>query len=457
MAIAIVTVPIYLSYIGAERYGVLAVIWSLLGYFGFIDLGFGRAVAQRMAKFSDASATDRSKLLWTGLVSTFILGILGSALLWLFADFILSHVVQMSPTSRYEASSAVIWLLLALPVVLPASVLQGALQARLRFLELNGTQVLGSTLSQLLPLAVAVAGHTGLEHLVPAALLSRLVTFGLMAWFCHKHVPLVGWPCLDRSHLKPMMQYGGWVSVMSVLGPLLVTLDRVVIATLSGAKNVAHYTVPYDLVIKATVISGSVSGALFPRLAAAEKSSAMDLTLRATTVLMAIMTPVIVVGIFVVQPFLILWVGHSFADESKGVAEIILFGVWANTLVIPLQARLLATENPKIVVKIYLIQIPLYLLMMWAGLTHWGIVGAAAAWSARVLIDDALLLHAGKVLGPAVRAAVPSFSIVSAAVLIALLTNWQNPLRWVLAVFLLMLVLIKDKQTLATTISSLRK
>lgn len=456
MGIAIVTVPLYLSYIGTERYGVLAVIWSLLGYFGFIDLGLGRAVAQRMARLSNASAFERSKLLWTGLISTFLLGVVGSLLLWQMADFILSHVMKMSLSSRDEASNTVIWLLLVLPIVLISSVLQGALQARLRFVELNGTQVLGSTLSQLLPLGVAMSGHTNLEYLVPAALLSRLVTSGLMLKYCQIYVPLVGQPCLDWSHLNSMMRYGGWLSVMSILAPLLVTIDRLVIATLSGAKSVAYYTVPYDLVIKTMVVSGSVSGAIFPRLAAVHETEARDLALRATTVLMAIMTPVVIVGILVAHPFLILWVGQAFAEKSAGVPEIILIGVWLNALVIPLQARLLAASNPKVVVKIYLIQIPIYLLMMWGGLIYWGIVGAAAAWSTRVLIDDAMLLYAGKALWHTIQAAIPSFVIIFAVAVIAMITDWQDVSRWIFGTLLLVLALIKDKRPLVDAINSLR-
>ena len=137
MVIALITVPLYLRYIGAERYGVLAVIWALLGYFGFFDFGFGRAVSQRMARLSNAEDSERSNLLWTALTSTFLLGLLGSLALWAFADYILTHLIDMSESSRIEASGAVAWLLLALPVLLPASVLQGALQARLRFVELN--------------------------------------------------------------------------------------------------------------------------------------------------------------------------------------------------------------------------------------------------------------------------------------------------------------------------------
>jgi O-antigen/teichoic acid export membrane protein len=435
---------------------VLAVIWALLGYFGFFDFGFGRALSQRMARLSDAEDSERSNLLWTALTSTFMLGLLGSLALWAFADYFLTHMIDMSVPSRNETKSAVLWLLLALPLLLPASVLQGALQARLRFVELNIIQVLGSTISQLLPLAVAASGHVELQALVPAALASRIFTISLLLKQCRRHVPLMGPPLIDRSHLKPMMHYGGWISVMTLLGPLLVTIDRLVIASLGGAKAVAFYTVPYDLVSRTMVISGSLSSAIFPRLASVSDDDAKVMAFRATAVLVAIMTPVVIVGLFVAHPFLTLWVGETFALYSAGVAELILLGVWLNALVIPHYARLLAADNPKTVVVIYLIQIPIYFLLLWLGITHWGVVGAAAAWSLRVLLDTTMILHVAGALKHTLRVIIPSLAIVVTAALVALGTEVQSTFRWLIGLTLLGLTLLRDKQYLIDALKALR-
>ena len=46
VAVSLVTVPLYLKVIGLDRYGVLAIFWSLLSSLDFISLGMGPAVAQ---------------------------------------------------------------------------------------------------------------------------------------------------------------------------------------------------------------------------------------------------------------------------------------------------------------------------------------------------------------------------------------------------------------------------
>lgn len=457
MVIALATVPLYLSYIGAERYGVLAVIWALLSYFSFFDLGFGRAVTQRMARLSDADDSERSKLLWTALLSTFALGVLASVLLWLFSDFILLHVIDMSDRSRSEASGAVAWMLLALPILLPTTVLMGALQARLKFAETNTIQLVGSLISQMLPLAVAASGHIELKMLVPAALASRVLVAALLFHQSRLHVPLIGRPLIDQVHLRAMLSYGGWVSVITFLGPILVTVDRLLIATLSGAKAVTSYTVPYDLVSRTMMISGSLSSALFPRLASASPADARVLAERATATLIAVMTPVVIAGIFVAQPFLNIWLGKSFAVDSVGVSELILLGVWINALVIPHHARLMATGNPRTVVFVYLIEIPIYLVMLWIGLKNFNVMGAAGAWTIRVLIDTMILLYVNHALQKTIRLAVPYAILITAASIGVLILDLKPIVYWSYGTVLLGLSLLNDRELLIQMIAVLKQ
>jgi O-antigen/teichoic acid export membrane protein len=412
LVVALATIPTYVHTVGEERFGVLALIWAVLNYFGFMDLGFGRAVTQRLSQDAGTDPQHDNELVWTGLATAFAMGLFGSGVIYLSAVHLMGRVPSLSSSVHGEALTALRWVVLAFPLLLPGTVLIGTLQARLKFVHLNAVQIAGAVLVQVLPLGLALCGWVDLSVLVPAVLASRLTTNLALFVLCRRFVPLAG-ACLPaRKHLRHLLVYGGWVSIMNVLAPLLVTVDRLVIAAVSGAKTVTRYTVPYDLVTRGMVISGSFASALFPRLAKLPLEDGRQLALRSAAMLVAIMTPAVALGLGLAEPFLNLWIGNPMALVTHRVAEILLLGVWLNCLVIPHHSRYMATEGPKMVALIYLLEIPVYLAMLWVGTHRWGAVGAAAAWTARVALDTALLLRLNRVLRVVVLEALPSLALV---------------------------------------------
>lgn len=390
LAVSLLTVPLYLRLVGTERYGALAIIWVLLNYFAFFDFGLGRAVAQRLSLANPKlSPLDASRLVWTASISTFAGSIAGGLILWRVAAWHMGSNVEMSSSLAQEVARAIGWLPLILPVVLLTSILQGCLQARLKFVELNAIQSVTAIAAQVLPLLIAMTGRIELQILVPTVFLPRMVGAVFMALLVRRHLPL-GPAAFNWTQLKDLLSYGGWVSLTSIFGPLLVVLDRVVISAIHGARFVTYYTVPYDLVTKLSIVSGGLSSAIFPRLAATADPAA--LAERSTETLMWVMTPLVVSGILFVQPFLEIWVGAELARLSGPVAKIILVGVWVNSLVIPHGARMLATRNPRDIVLIYLAQLPVYVACLWYGIAVWGVTGAAIAWTARVLLNTTMIL-----------------------------------------------------------------
>jgi hypothetical protein len=180
------------------------------------------------------------------------------------------------------------------------------------------------------------------------------------------------------------------------------------------------------------------------------------MSFRATSLLVAVMTPVVIVGQCVVQPFLNLWVGRDFAKDSSGVGELILTGIWLNAVVIPHHARLLAMDNPKIVVIVYLVEIPVYFVLLLFGVTHLGVLGIAAAWSLRVLMDTVILLYVADALKVTIQTIKSSFVIVGASTFVVLATSENSHLRWCIGLLLILISVIKDKELLINIFIALR-
>lgn len=381
----------YLRLIGTERYGVLVIVWAFLGYFGAFDLGLGPATAQRIAKLHDSPPQVRAETFWTAFVLNTTVGVSAGLLLWPIAKYFFASHFQVSEQLRWEVLAAVPWMAAAVPVATISGVLAGTLQGRERFLQLNLCNVLGAVLFQLIPLTMALLYGPNLSILVPASLLGRVVTFVLFFVFCYRYVPLSMIPSVNPSLLAPLFRYGSWINVTAIISPLMTTLDRFLIGTISGAKTLTFYAVPFNLVSRITVLPSSLSSTLFPRFSAVSENERQRLMDEAVRSLSVIMTPLIVAGILILEPFLSWWVGREMATNCSLVGEIIAFGLWFNGQAYIPYARLQAQGRPDLVAKCHIGESAAYLAFLAMALTFWGVLGAAVAWSARVITDAVLL------------------------------------------------------------------
>ncbi|MCI5221841.1 MAG: flippase [Candidatus Electrothrix sp. AR4] len=391
LVVSFFTVPLYLELIGEARYGVLTVVWLLLGYFGLFDLGLGRATAQRIAVLHDASAEERAHTFWTALTLNLGLGILGGLLISSVAVCFLGSVFKIEDALRPELLAAIPWLILAVPMATLSGVFAGALQGRERFLELNLISVSGTVLFQLIPLSVAAFWKVDLRLLLPAALFARYLTLVALFLSCQRHIILNHPPSFMREQARQLIRFGGWVTVTSFIGPMMVILDRFIIAVLSGAKAVSFYTVPFQLGERCTILSSSLVSALFPRFAAVSSAEEYRLAVKGLRLLVVVMTPLVAVVLLFMEPFLAWWINPVFADQSAQAGQIILLGFWFNSFAKIPSVQLQARGRPDLVAKCHLAEILPYFLLLYLGISLFGLVGAAGAFSLRVVLDLLLL------------------------------------------------------------------
>jgi O-antigen/teichoic acid export membrane protein len=392
LLIMLFTVPIYLKLIGTERYGTMAILWSMMGYFGFVNLGLGRAVAQRIPTAEGNTALKRSNLVWTALSVTFCLGLFAGLLLWISADFILTHWVEMTPRNFREVKSAVPWLIIVMPLIFSGAVLSGALHGRQQFLVMNVFLIVGSALSQLIPLGMAMFGYTGLDWLVPAAISARVITFAINFYYCRHNLPLRRRPTFRMTIIKPLLSFGGWVSLDSIFSPLLGVVDRMIIATMAGLTAVTHYTIPYNLTSNLSKFSSSYSSALFPKMSSEHNQDKHEILYERLNALVLFTAPIFITASYFIKWFLTLWIGAEFSINAAPVALTLLLGIFFNSLSILFYNYIQAQNRPDYIVKCYLVQLPIYFLMLYFFIAHFGVIGAAIATSLRMAIGLCFLI-----------------------------------------------------------------
>jgi O-antigen/teichoic acid export membrane protein len=291
----------------------------------------------------------------------------------------------------------------------------------------------------LLPLAVAMLWDVHLGILLPAALFARLLTLLILFQRCKRHIFQSYAIHFIPLQANELLRFGGWVTVTSFVGPMMVILDRFIIGALSGAKAVSYYTVPFQLGERSTIISHALTSALFPRFASASSQEEQRLAYEGLRALVIIMTPVIVGGILFMEPFLKWWITPEFATKSALLGQVILLGFWANSFAKIPYAQLQARGRPDLVAKCHLGEVLPYLGLLWLGLSTFGLIGAAAAFSLRVLVDFGILASLAGILRLSLRILlIPSLLLVT-AFLIATQNSLSRPEWFVLVVVQLLI------------------
>lgn len=389
--LGLATVPAYIHLIGPARYGVLSLVWLILGYFGLFDLGLGRATTQRIAELRDASRAERAKAFHTALVTNLAIGVVGCLILWAAAYIIFSRVVSLAPDLRAEAVSATPLVALALPIATTLGVLSGALMGREKFLLTNRISATSTTLFQILPLFVAWRIGVDLRMLVTASLLARGFAVFSLWRACGREFALdepVAW---DRAQLMRLLRYGSWMTLSSMTIPFLAFTDRFLIGSILGPVAVTIYNVPSEAVKRITGVAGSVASALFPRFATEGREEAVKLATYGADLLYALVTPAMAVGLVLMDPLMRLWLGQSIGAQAAPLARIFMLAYWLNTfLQIPF-TRLQAGGRPDLVTKIMAAELLPYIAGLYWSLKTFGLAGGAWAFFIRMVVDGVLL------------------------------------------------------------------
>ncbi|OAT81211.1 hypothetical protein A6M21_11365 [Desulfotomaculum copahuensis] len=384
--------------LGPDRFGVLSLAWMLINYFTLFDFGLGRAVTKFIADCLERKERFRlSSIIWTALSGQLLLSLVAALILFELVPVLVLRVFQIPPLLHAEARHTFIALACSLPPVLLSNGLRSILGGGQRFDLINLVALPVSTLYFVIPL---VALSAGLTLPVVVALLGATGAASALVYlfFCLKIFPETRRPVISRQTLKYLLSFGGWVTVSNIISPVLVYLDRFLIGALLSVAAVAYYTAPYEVVTRLWIFPVSLVNCLFPAfsaMSAGESRSVMsDMYGRSMKFLLLIVGPVVFVTMLFARDILLLWLGADYAARSTLVFQILAVGVLINSLAQIPFALVQGAGRPDVSAKFHLIELPLYVGLLWFVLHRSGIEGAAVAWTMRVTLDAVLLMIA---------------------------------------------------------------
>jgi len=396
LVVAVFAMPVVIGGLGPERFALLSFAWVALGYFSIFDLGLGRA-ATKLVSEAIGQGQDRRvpRIVWTAVVGQTGLGILGCLVLVAGTPLLVDHVLRAPPTLVIEARTTFYVLALSIPCVLVASSFRGLLEALQRFDLVSIVRATFLIATFLVPV-LGVLLEWSLPGIVVFLVVAQALAATAYLCLCLRAVPqLRAGIVIDRSELRLLTWFGGWVTVSSIVSPLLVYMERFMIGMLLSISAVTYYAAPHEIAARLLIVPASLVGTLFPALTTlrsqGDSHRSDAITARSIKYLLLLLTPIVTVSAVYARDILGVWLGQDFASKSTGVLQLVSFAVLVNSLAFVPFTLLQAQGRPDLTAKFHLVELPIQILLVLVCVRLGGITGAAVAWSARVTLDGLLL------------------------------------------------------------------
>ncbi len=167
-----------------------------------------------------------------------------------------------------------------------------------------------------------------LQNVLAAAVFARILAAILLGRSALKVLEIRSILPPQLGVAKGLFNFGGWMLIASVTNMIAESLDRVMLGTSLGARFVTYYTVPQNLVTRLNIVPTAMVRTLFARLSAVGRADADTITQQSLEFLNGVFTPVALIAMLVLEPFLHLWVGNEIATVAAPVGRIMIVAVW---------------------------------------------------------------------------------------------------------------------------------
>jgi O-antigen/teichoic acid export membrane protein len=242
LVIGFFSIPVVIRWLGPERFGILSLVWVVVGYFSLFDLGLGRAVTKYIAEAFGRHETESIPgLFWTTVFVQGAFGVFGGLLLVVLSPLLVERVLHISASLQNEMRASFVILAVAVPFVMVSGAFRGALEAMHRFDLVNLVRVPSSAFLYLAPLIGWLAGFD-MRGIVGLLAATRGLALAAWAFLLLRELPqLRKRVSFNPAAFRPVIRFGGWVMLSNLVSPLLLYLDRFLIGSLLTLTAVAYY------------------------------------------------------------------------------------------------------------------------------------------------------------------------------------------------------------------------
>jgi len=388
--------------LGAEAYGLLALVGGVSGYFIYLEIGISETTVK---KVSEATTDDeRSKTISTLFFLSIGIGLFISTSLALFARFGMDILFTFPPNLMADFKNIFYVISIGIIIFYPLNIFSKVFIGLHRFDVYNIMRVLYQT-AILIGIILAVKS----THSVVSAVIA--ITVGGIAWKIHSLILLrelypgiiVSRKFYDGGRVKDLLRYKWFAFLAQGSGHAIFQGGLYVVGIMLNPAMVALYSVANLIATKVAELAGVLGTALFPLLSSlygADKTVQIKKAFTLGTLLIAVsLLPITAFFYANAETIARLWINRGFI-EAGPIMQILSIAWYMNiiSMVAALSAK--AVNRPDIDAKWALVLAVINITLNFMVIGPYGITGVVyATLLCQSVGSMVLILLIGKEIG----------------------------------------------------------
>lgn len=394
---AVMLIPLLIDGLGLERFGILSLVWIVIGYLSFFDLGIGKGLTKIISEKIGSEQTEQiPEIFWNSMFIMLCISLLISVVFFFAAPTIVSHFFKISTELQPETLNTFYLLSLSLPLVITTTALRGVLEAYQKFGIINIIRVFIGIMTFTGPLLVLYFTNN-LFWIALFLILIRILIWILYFIQCFKvnnQIKKKFKLNVDFKLIKPVLKFSIWITIGNIVGPIILYSDRFLIGALLSASAITYYVSPYEVATKLFLIPASLVVVVFPLFSVSFNQNpeiSKSILLKAVKFTFLLVFPMVFLLVTFASEGMALWLGKEFAEKSYFVLQFLSIGILMNSFSIMPNNFFQGIGKPHIPTLINVIELPFYLLIMAISIKSYGVKGAAVAYMVLAMIDTFIM------------------------------------------------------------------
>jgi len=386
--ISLAFIPLYIKFLGIEAYGLIGFYTMLQGLLQVLDFGLSPTMNRELARYAALPGTsgEARDFVRTLEVGYWLLGFAIGWVVWASAPFIAIHWVKARAIPVNVVQQAVMMMGVVVALQWPLSFYGSGLMGLQRQVLFNSVVIAMATLGsggaalilwKVSPTITAFfAWQVGI-----GAIQVVLITFLLWRSLPHSSRPAQMRLGLIRNIWRFSIGMGG----LTLSGIVLAQLDKAMLSNMLSLEMFGYYMLAGALGRGLCVLITPVFNAIFPRfsllVAEGDTKSLKELYHLSSQLMVVLVLPLAAVVALFSDDILRLWIGNAeTAHNAAPIASMLVIGTALNGLMNLPYALQLAYGWTRIGLYITTLLIFTLVPVIVFMTTHFGAVGAAAAW-----------------------------------------------------------------------------